>query len=105
MRTLIKARYVVGFQNGGHALLENGHVLIEGDRIMHVGRGWDGQADRTINGADKLLIPGFMPAPSGVWKPITFKTVFSHSDSAESCRPQLRSSVVGAVGTRCRRLG
>jgi 5-methylthioadenosine/S-adenosylhomocysteine deaminase len=64
MRTLIKARYVVGFQNGGHALLENGHVLIERDRIMHVGRGWDGQADRTINGADKLLIPGFITVHS-----------------------------------------
>jgi 5-methylthioadenosine/S-adenosylhomocysteine deaminase len=64
VRTLIKARYVIGYQNGGHALLDNGHVLFERDRIVSVGRGWPGAADRTIDASDKLLIPGFITVHS-----------------------------------------
>lgn len=63
-RTLIRARYVVGYQHGGHAILDNGHVLIEGDRIVYVGRHWAGQADRTVDAPDKLLIPGLITVHS-----------------------------------------
>jgi 5-methylthioadenosine/S-adenosylhomocysteine deaminase len=60
MRTVIRARYVVGYQHGGHALLEHGCVVVEDDRIVHVGPRWDGPAEATIDAADQLLIPGFI---------------------------------------------
>jgi cytosine/adenosine deaminase-related metal-dependent hydrolase len=64
MRTLIRARYVVGYQHGGHALLEHGCVVVEDDRIVHVGPHWDGPAEATIDAADQLLIPGFITVHS-----------------------------------------
>ncbi len=60
MRTLIKARHVIAYQDGGHTLLERGHVVIEDDRIVHVGPGFTGSVDRTIDASDKLLIPGLI---------------------------------------------
>ena len=45
MRTLLTARHVVGHANGGHCLLENGEVVIEGDRIVFVGHDFPGEVD------------------------------------------------------------
>lgn len=64
MRTLIKARYVVGYQNGGHALLENGQVAFEDNAVTYVGRSYPGPVDRTIEAPDKLLCPGFITVHS-----------------------------------------
>lgn len=38
-RTLIQARHVIAYQDGGHVLLDNGQVVVEGDRIVYVGLG------------------------------------------------------------------
>lgn len=60
MRTLITARYVVAYQDGGHALLENGQVVVEGTDIVYVGRRYEGPVDARIDASDKLLCPGFV---------------------------------------------
>jgi cytosine/adenosine deaminase-related metal-dependent hydrolase len=36
-RTLLTARWVIGFNRGAHVVHENGCVLIDGDRVAHVG--------------------------------------------------------------------
>ena len=51
---------MVGFQNGHHAIIKDGVVVIEGDRILHVGRSFDGQVDQTIDACGKLVSPGFI---------------------------------------------
>ena len=58
--TLIKARWVVGFDGREHRLIENGCVAYAGDKILHVGTAWDGEASETIEAPEHLVIPGLI---------------------------------------------
>lgn len=61
MRTLVKGRWVVGFDGQGHRLIENGVVVYEDERIVQVGRRFDGTVDREIDGGRLgLVCPGFV---------------------------------------------
>ena len=60
MRTLIRGGWVVGFKEPGHRLIPDGVVVFEADRILHVGRDFDGPVDREIDAAGKLVSPGFI---------------------------------------------
>jgi 5-methylthioadenosine/S-adenosylhomocysteine deaminase len=61
MRKVIRAGHVVAFQDGGHKNLRNGIIVIEDDRIVHVGGGdFEGQADEIIDATDKIVTPGFI---------------------------------------------
>jgi 5-methylthioadenosine/S-adenosylhomocysteine deaminase len=60
-RKVIRAGHVIAFQDGGHRHLQDGVVVIEDDRIVHVGGGdFDGQADEIIDAKDKIVTPGFI---------------------------------------------
>jgi 5-methylthioadenosine/S-adenosylhomocysteine deaminase len=60
MRTLISSTWIVGHDKGHHRLIRDGVVVYEGNRIIHVGKSFDGQVDRTIDAAGKLVAPGFI---------------------------------------------
>jgi len=60
MRTLLQGGWVVGFDGQGHELIPNGSVVFEEDRLIHVGRDFNGIVDRTIDARDKLVSPGFV---------------------------------------------
>ncbi|MBV7332436.1 amidohydrolase family protein [Chloroflexi bacterium TSY] len=60
MRTLIQGGWVIGFQNGHHTILQNGVIVMEDDRIIHVGPHFDGTIDQTIEARGKLISPGFV---------------------------------------------
>ncbi|MFQ5930943.1 MAG: chlorohydrolase family protein [Nitrospiraceae bacterium] len=60
MRTLIQGGWVVGFAGNTHALLRDGVVAYEDDRIVHVGPRFEGQVDREIDARGKLVAPGFI---------------------------------------------
>jgi cytosine/adenosine deaminase-related metal-dependent hydrolase len=60
MRTSIKASWIVGHEAGHHRLIRDGVVVYEGNRIIHVGRNFDGPVDSTIDATDKLVAPGFI---------------------------------------------
>ena len=60
MRTLIQGGWVVGFQEGHHAILKDGIVVLENDRILHVGRHFDGHVDWVMDARQKLVSPGFI---------------------------------------------
>jgi 5-methylthioadenosine/S-adenosylhomocysteine deaminase len=60
MRTLISGTWIVGYDKGHHRLIRDGVVVYEGNRIIHVGKSFDGQVDRTIDAAGKLVAPGFI---------------------------------------------
>ena len=62
-RTLIRAGHVIAFDGRGHRLLRDGAVVLEGDRIVHVGpRGprSQGQVDETVDARDRVLTPGLI---------------------------------------------
>lgn len=58
--TLINGTWIVTHEKGGHRVLADGVVVIRGNRIVHVGKDWQGEADIHIDGAGKLICPGFV---------------------------------------------
>lgn len=60
-KTVIKqADWVVAFDGSQHRYIKNGDVVFEGDVISFVGKGYDGPADRVIDGSGKLVHPGLI---------------------------------------------
>src|ERR671937_445376 len=60
MRTRISGGWVVGFERETHTLWRDGVVVIEDDRVLHVGPPFDGHVDREIDARGKLVSPGFI---------------------------------------------
>ncbi len=60
MRTRIDASWVVGFDGTSHELLCDATVVYEDGRVVHVGHGFEGQVDRTIDGSGMLAMPGLI---------------------------------------------
>lgn len=60
MRTKIEATWIVGHARGQHQLVRDGVVVFEGNKIIHVGKGFEGHVDKTIAAKDKLVAPGFI---------------------------------------------
>jgi len=60
MITLVKAAFVVGYQNGDHVIFRNGEVAFEDKTIIYVGDRFDGTADRVIDAGYSILSPGFI---------------------------------------------
>ena len=60
MATLITGDWVVGFDGQNHVLIPDGVVIVDGDRVVHVGPTYDGTTERTIGGAGMLVSPGFI---------------------------------------------
>jgi 5-methylthioadenosine/S-adenosylhomocysteine deaminase len=59
-RTLIRAGWIIAFDGRGHRLRRDGVVVLEGDRILHVGPGYEGPVDVTVDAADRVLTPGLI---------------------------------------------
>ncbi|MCQ4159412.1 chlorohydrolase family protein [Roseomonas sp. GC11] len=59
-RTLIRASHIIAYQGGGHRHLKDGVVVIEEDRILHVGRHYDGPVDRVIEAQGQVVTPGLI---------------------------------------------
>ncbi|PYM18772.1 MAG: ethylammeline chlorohydrolase [Candidatus Rokuibacteriota bacterium] len=60
MRTLVRGGWVVGFGDRTHTLIPDGVVVYEDDRLVHVGRRFDGHVDAEIDARGKLVCPGFI---------------------------------------------
>ncbi len=60
MRTKIEASWIVGHERGQHQLIRDGAVVYEGNTVIHVGKRFEGQVDKTIDARDKLVAPGFI---------------------------------------------
>jgi cytosine/adenosine deaminase-related metal-dependent hydrolase len=60
-RTLLTARWVIGHADGAHVVHEHGCVLIENDRVAHVGALPDALPDcARIDYGEAILSPGFI---------------------------------------------
>lgn len=60
MATLIHGDWIVAHDGRGHVLIPDGVVVVEGNRVAHVGRSYDGTVEHTIDGAGMLVAPGFI---------------------------------------------
>jgi len=60
MITLIKGSWVVGYDGERHRLITDGEVAYEDDRVVYVGRNYEGSPDRVIDARGKLVSPGFI---------------------------------------------
>ncbi|OKI51507.1 chlorohydrolase family protein [Micromonospora sp. CB01531] len=60
MTTALHARYVLGYSAGDHVLIEDASVVYDGPQIQYVGPRRKGQAERTIEMGDALVIPGLI---------------------------------------------
>ncbi|MGQ9680294.1 MAG: chlorohydrolase family protein [Candidatus Bathyarchaeia archaeon] len=56
----IRAKFIVGFNGEEHRLLTDGVVVIDGDRIKHVGKSFSGSVDRWIDVGQSLVMPGLI---------------------------------------------
>lgn len=60
MPTKVTARYVLGFKNGQHVLLEDACVVYNGDAIEFVGHDYAGSVDEERHLGEALLMPGLI---------------------------------------------
>ncbi len=59
-RLAIRARHVIAHDGRGHRLLRDGVVVVEGDRVVHVGRTAGVAVDDTVDGGPGVLTPGLI---------------------------------------------
>lgn len=59
-RVRIDAGMAVAYQNGSHAVLRDGCIVLEGSRVVHVGNSYDGPVDEVIDARNQLVTPGFI---------------------------------------------
>ncbi|NGN65065.1 amidohydrolase family protein [Streptomyces sp. A7024] len=60
MLTRWRAAYILGHQDGGHALLRDGEVVWEGDSLVYVGPRYDGPVDHDVDLGESLVLPGLI---------------------------------------------
>ncbi len=56
----IRGRFVVGFDGAEHRIIHDGLVVVEGNRVKHVGKSYAGPVDRWIEAPTGLIIPGLI---------------------------------------------
>jgi 5-methylthioadenosine/S-adenosylhomocysteine deaminase len=59
-RIRIDGGVIVGYQHGGHRILTDGVIVIEGNEIVHVGKTFEGTVDRTIDARNAIVTPGMI---------------------------------------------
>jgi 5-methylthioadenosine/S-adenosylhomocysteine deaminase len=60
MRTRIAASWIVGHEHGRHTLIRDGVLVYENNRILFVGKAFEGTVERTIDATGMLVAPGFI---------------------------------------------
>jgi 5-methylthioadenosine/S-adenosylhomocysteine deaminase len=59
-RTAIRAGHIIAHDGRSHRHLRDGVVVIEGDRILHVGPRFDDSVDETVDAIDRVVTPGLI---------------------------------------------
>lgn len=62
MKTAIRNGTVIAWNGQSHTVLENGVVVVDGNRISFVGGSYDEPVDNSIDAAGRLVIPGLVNA-------------------------------------------
>ncbi|MCX6643364.1 MAG: amidohydrolase, partial [Candidatus Bathyarchaeota archaeon] len=56
----IRGKFVIGFDGTEHRIIRDGIVVVEGNRIKHVGKVFSGSVDRWIDAPSGLVMPGLI---------------------------------------------
>jgi 5-methylthioadenosine/S-adenosylhomocysteine deaminase len=56
----IRGKFVIGFDGSEHRIIRDGVVVVEGNRIKHVGKIFSGSVDRWIEAPTGLVMPGLI---------------------------------------------
>lgn len=56
----IKGKYVIGYDGNDHEIILNGEVVYQNDKIIYVGKDYDGVADETTDYGNAVISPGFI---------------------------------------------
>ena len=56
----VRGKFVVGFDGLEHRIIRDGVVVVEGNRIKHVGKSYDGKVERWIEAPAGLVMPGLI---------------------------------------------
>ena len=73
----------------GHKYIRNGDVAFADDRITYVGRSYEGPADETIDGTDRLVMPGLLDLHLHAYQEIHGKGFFEDLASKHMWMTQL----------------
>src|SRR5712675_1392384 len=60
MRTRMSCGWLVGHEGGRHVLWRDAELVFEDDRIVFVGKRFDGTVDRELDARSQLVCPGFV---------------------------------------------
>ncbi len=60
MKTKIKAKYLIGYQNHDHVILHDAEIVFEADTIIFVGFDYPLPVDQVIDASDAMVSPGFI---------------------------------------------
>lgn len=60
MRTRINAKYLIGFRDGNHTIIEDGVLVHEDNQIIQVGTSYNDPCDVTIDATDRIVAPGMI---------------------------------------------
>jgi 5-methylthioadenosine/S-adenosylhomocysteine deaminase len=56
----IRGSYIVGFDGSEHRMIRDGLVIVEGKRIKHIGKSYDGTVEKWIDASGCLVMPGLI---------------------------------------------
>lgn len=103
MKTKIQAKYIIGYANNDHILLENAEIVFEDDHILFVGRDYPEAVDKVISAGNALVSPGFidlnalgdidhdlvhLEAPNEIQKDLLWSEEYYLKGSHEVMRPE-----------------
>ncbi|MEY8339280.1 chlorohydrolase family protein [Lachnospiraceae bacterium 62-35] len=60
MITKMKGSYVIGFDGKDHVIIRDGEVVYEEDKIIYVGKHYEGSVDKTEDTGNSVIMPGFI---------------------------------------------
>jgi cytosine/adenosine deaminase-related metal-dependent hydrolase len=60
LTAIIENGTVIGFDGESHRIIREGVVVFEKERIIHIGKSYQGQVDERIDAKGKLVTPGFI---------------------------------------------
>ncbi|MER1967254.1 chlorohydrolase family protein [Castellaniella sp. GW247-6E4] len=60
MKTLVKAGWLLAYENGSHVIIRDGELVYEGSQVLFAGKSFSGPADRVLDARGKLVSPGFI---------------------------------------------
>jgi cytosine/adenosine deaminase-related metal-dependent hydrolase len=84
LTTLIQGGYIIANNGREHRLLENGVVVFQDDKIIHVGKSYSGTVDEKIDARGKIVSPGLINSHFHIGAPLDNSTFAVDADGFQA---------------------